>query len=248
MLGNQNSGFLKKAYEQGRQQSRGLFVVVFVAIIEIGIHLFTFSHNFPLLTSGTEQEFKIFGAIAAVTGEVFSLGMLFAAWRLAGEQRIVGLISHLVMLGILLTNSVINYSMVKGITVTGWGETYATYGAPTILFVVAALGAYLLIHTDPNAKIRNATLEVENTRLAVELASIRAAQHALLDALGLEENERVVIEASHGLARSAVGSVAQSINPTVHTVPNHPVERVGGNGNAPKEMRAETRPPLRRMD
>ncbi|MCX7841233.1 MAG: hypothetical protein N2559_17480 [Anaerolineae bacterium] len=75
---------LRQSYEEMQAERKTAWVVLFVAVVEILIHIWTATHNIPLLSGGIDAELRPIGILAAITGEVFSVGMLIFAWILSG--------------------------------------------------------------------------------------------------------------------------------------------------------------------
>lgn len=200
---------LGQAYREMRASGKTFAVIVFIAVVEALIHLWTITHNIPLLAGGVDTELRPFGFVAAITGEVFSLGMLLFAFRLSGGQRIVALLSHAVMFLILLANTAINYNDVRGAPMTSeWIVIYKTWGAPTLMFLIAGTGCWLLAHQDPAARLRDAEMRVEQLRLDAEIAAVRATEAEMQSALDEPANEQVIRAGAQALVARSTRALA----------------------------------------
>lgn len=226
--------------KEAKARYRGNEIFAFIVLVEVFIHLWTLSHNIPLLVMGLSGMLLIIGGIAAATGEVFSFGSLMCARSTAGEQRMWSLISHVVMLAVLILNSVV------------WGNTssldavwtfYRTFAAPALIMIVAAVGAYMIYSTDPNAKIRDAELKLANVALDARVSSINAMAIQMQTEIDDPVNQQAILGGARQLAARAAQDVAGQAAkitfrkneteriPVAEVVPAAP----GGNGKLPND-------------
>jgi hypothetical protein len=225
---------LKEA--KSRYQGNGIFL--FIVAVEVFIHLWTLSHNIPLLISGLSGLLLVIGGLAAATGEVFSFGSLVCARNTAGEQRMWALIGHIVMLAVLILNSVI---WTNAGTLTAEWNFYRAFIAPAMIMIIAAVGAYQIYATDPNAKIRDSELKLANVALAARVASIEAMANQLATEIDDQANQQQILDG----ARTLAGRAVRDVTGQATTLPFRPgVPVAAGNGHTPEPIAPPPPPEL----
>lgn len=177
------------AYREIKGRSKYYAVIAFAFLIEIGVCLWTFSHNAPLLMSGTDADFRVIGFFAAALGEVFvmfTLGMMFFT---GGAQRSAVFASHVAMLVVLLANTIVRYAQLTNAAQASSSlfDIYGTFIAPVIIAVVAVAGALWIVHSDPSIRARDAKLKEESIQRDIQIATLEAVNTQMETALDSPE-------------------------------------------------------------
>lgn len=137
-----------------------MMILLFLfGLVVFGLGAFwTASHNIPLMTQRTDEAFRVFGTIAAVTGEVFVIVCYLFLFVTAGLQRTTILIAKVLMWLVLIFNSMVRYAQL------GAGDPrvdqviniYGTYIAPFPVFLLSFFGIIAIIETSADVRARNA--------------------------------------------------------------------------------------------
>lgn len=158
---------VKSFLESGKGRGRIVAVFVFGLSVEIGAMLWTVSHNLPLMMQGTDNAFRTFGAIAAITGEFVAIYTYILLFKVGGGQWLSTFATHTLMLTALVFNSIVRYAQLGNGANTNINEVFAFYGAyiaPLPIFAIALIGALMIVHSDPSVKQRNADHDIEHER------------------------------------------------------------------------------------
>lgn len=195
-----------------KSQPRFTAVIVFGALVELLVVVWTAIHNIPLLTSGVDMEFKWLAILPAVLGEVFVIGTFALVWFLRGWQRRVALTGNIVMVLVLLANSDVRFAQLTDQTITQnpYFQIYATFVAPVLIFILALAGVWSLTHLDPEARKRDVQNEIEETELEIELATARARRRHLEEQVNNPEHDETLAGAAQTDVRETVRAAANT--------------------------------------
>jgi hypothetical protein len=194
-----------------RVVTASIFIIGFIVVLLFS--LWTASHNIPLMTAGTDTEFRIFGAASAVVGEIVLMSTYVLLFFTGGRHRWTVFAVHVAMIFILLTNSIVRYAELSAHSdlLTNVVNFYGSYIAPIPVLLASVFGLILIVHFDPNVQQRHARQDLENLEHTHRMALQRWAQERMLDAMDSEAVKGAILEEAVAAAHSAGREVAQGM-------------------------------------
>jgi hypothetical protein len=217
-----------KDYLSGNGKARMAVVFVMGVLVELLFMAWTASHNIPLMASGTDESFRVFGAVAAIIGEVV-VAFTFVLLR----QRIAVLGVHCSMLMILLGNSIVRYAQLGNLRpdIKAIVDFYGAMIAPIPVLLGSVAGALIITHIDPIMEAITAHFDREHETARHERALERWALDEQFDEMDKPEVKAAVRASAHQAAKTTGERVAHSFSgnghsaektfaATVETIPN----------------------------